>query len=163
MTSPPGSAPLDLVFSLVREAKAPSGITSDDLEHFTAYVLNELGATGSWEITVALVDDARLQALHRDFMDVDAPTDIMTFPTGDEGEFPQGGELVISVDHAQTQSEAWGHSPAEEIRFLTIHGLLHLLGWRDEIESDRTRMLERQQTLLERWQTNRRTQDASGG
>ena len=44
------------------------------------------GAAGCWEVTVALVDDARLQALHRDFMGIDEPTDIMTFPATTEGD-----------------------------------------------------------------------------
>jgi probable rRNA maturation factor len=48
----------------------------------------------------------------------------MTFPGED-----QGGELVISVDHARTQAAAWGLTPAGEIRFLVVHGLLHLLGY----------------------------------
>ena len=94
----------------------------------------------------------RLQALHRDFMGIDTPTDIMTFPTDDEGEGCRGGDLVISVDHARTQAGAWGMSPADEIRFLVVHGLLHLLGWRDDTDEERERMLERQQALLDSWQ-----------
>ncbi len=106
---------------------------------------------GNWEVTVILVDDERLQALHRDFMGIDAPTDIMTFPLAESGMEPFGGELVISVDHAATQADAWGLAPADEIRFLVIHGLLHLLGWRDDSAASRQSMLERQRTLLHAW------------
>jgi probable rRNA maturation factor len=145
------SEKLDLSFSLVREAEAPPGVASDELETLAGFVLSSEGATGSWEITVALVDDARLQSLHRDFMGLDTPTDIMTFPTDESAGEIQGGELVISVDHAMTQAGAWDFSPKDEIAFLVVHGLLHLCGWRDDTEEQRQRMLERQQSLIDRW------------
>ena len=151
MTS--GSAPerLDLSFSLVADAEVPSDVGSDELESLSAFVLAAERATGFWEITAALVDDARLQALHRDFMGIDTPTDIMTFPASDSAGETQGGELAISVDHAMTQASAWGHSPAEEIAFLVAHGLLHLAGWRDDTDEQRQRMLAWQQDLIDRW------------
>jgi probable rRNA maturation factor len=144
-----GKTRLDLAFELVPDAEAPPGVSGDDLEDLAAFVLAAEGASGSWELTVALVSDGRLQALHRDFMGIDEPTDIMTFPGED-----QSGELVISVDHARTQAAAWGLTPAEEIRFLVVHGLLHLLGWRDDSEEERRRMLERQEELFGRWGTD---------
>ena len=142
---------LDLSFSLVAEAEVPPGVASDQLESLAAFVLAAEGATGTWEITVALVDDARLQSLHRDFMGFDTPTDIMTFPAEDPAGEAQGGELVISVDHAMTQGIAWGHSPEEEITFLVAHGLLHLTGGRDDSEEQRQRMLARQHDLIDHW------------
>ena len=123
MTTGSASERLDLSFSLVTEAEAPPGVASDELETLAAFVLAAEGATGIWEITVALVDDARLQSLHRDFMGIDTPTDIMTFPADESAGENQGGELAISVDHAMTQAVAWGLSPEEEIAFLVVHGL----------------------------------------
>ncbi len=150
---------LDLSFALIQEVEVPAGIADDRLESLTAFVLSAEGATGSWEITVALVDDARLQSLHRDFMGIDTPTDIMTFPADESAGEIQGGELVISVDHAMTQAGAWGFSPEDEIAFLVVHGLLHLTGWRDDTEEQRERMLARQEDLIDRW----RQQPARGG
>ena len=152
MTTESVSERLDLSFSLVDGGGAAAGLTSDELETLAAFVLSSEGATGDWEITVALVDDARLQSLHRDFMGIDTPTDIMTFPTDESAGEPQGGELAISVDHAKTQAVAWGLSPAEEIVFLVVHGLLHLSGWRDDTDEQRQSMLDRQHDLFERWQ-----------
>jgi probable rRNA maturation factor len=151
VTAGSASQRLDLSFSLVADAEAPPGVVSDELESLAAFVLAAEGATGIWEITVALVDDARLQSLHRDFMGIDTPTDIMTFPAGDSADEAQGGELAISVDHAMTQGFAWGHSPDEEIAFLVVHGLLHLAGWRDDTDEQRQRMLARQRDLIDRW------------
>jgi rRNA maturation RNase YbeY len=148
-----GSAPerLDLSFSLVTEAEPPPGVAGDGLEALAAFVLSSEGATGYWEITVALVDDARLRSLHRDFMGIDTPTDIMTFPADESAGENQGGELAISVDHAMTEAVEWGFSPGEEVAFLTVHGLLHLLGWRDDSNEQRQRMLERQHELIAQW------------
>jgi probable rRNA maturation factor len=146
------SETLDLSFSVVREAEAPPGVADDDLESLAVFVLSTEGATGSWEVTVALVDDARLQSLHREFMGIDTPTDIMTFPVDESPGEIQGGELVISVDHAVTQASAWGLSPDEEIAFLVVHGLLHLCGWRDDADEQRQRMLDRQRELIGWWQ-----------
>ena len=151
MTTGSVSEQLDLSFSLIKEAEAPPGVASNDLESLAAFVLSGEGATGPWEITVALVDDARLQSLHRDFMGIDTPTDIMTFPTDESAGETQGGELVISVDHAMTQAVGWGLSPGEEIAFLVVHGLLHLCGWRDDTDEQRARMMERQHALIAQW------------
>lgn len=143
--------PLALEFSLVAEAEVPTGLSEDALANLAAFVLEDEGATGAWEVTVALVDDLRLQALHRDFMGIDTPTDVMTFPLEDEARGVRGGELAISVDHALTQAGAWGLTPAGEVEFLVVHGVLHLLGWRDESDADRERMLARQAELIDRW------------
>ena len=151
MTTGSASERLDLSFSFVAEAEVPPGVNSDELESLAAFILAAEGATGAWEITVALVDDARLQSLHRDFLGTDTPTDIMTFPADDSADVALGGELAISVDHAITQGVAWDHSPEEEIAFLVVHGLLHLAGWRDDTEEQRQRMLAMQHDLIDRW------------
>lgn len=141
-----------LEFSLVAETDVPAGVSETRLEALTHFILAAEEATGSWEVSIALVGDERLQALHRDFMGVDAPTDIMTFPFGGEPGSPEaGGELVVSVDHAKTQAAAWGLTPAGEVEFLTAHGVLHLLGWRDDTDDARDRMLARQELLIGRW------------
>jgi probable rRNA maturation factor len=145
-------ASLGLEFSLVAEAEPPEGLAEDRIEDLIRFVLAAEGATGDWEIAVALVADDRLQALHRDFMGIDSPTDIMTFPIDDEpGMAGRGGELVISADHALTEAASWGQTPAGEVEFLVAHGVLHLLGWRDETTAGRERMLARQTELIERW------------
>ena len=145
--------PLDVTLTLIEDAPSPPDLDEEQLAALAAFVLAAEEAGGPWDITVALVDDARLQALHRDFMGIDEPTDIMTFPA-DEAEpaVGGGGEMAISVDHARTQAAAWGLTPAQEIRYLVVHGLLHLLGWRDEDEASRKHMLARQDELIAGWQ-----------
>ena len=159
MTSATVSERLEVSFSLIEEAGAPPGVAREQLESLTAFALVAEGATGIWEITVAIVDDARLQSLHRGFMGIDTSTDIMTFPADESAQEIQGGELVISVDHATTQGAAWGHSPEEEIAFLVVHGLLHLNGWRDATEDQRERMLARQRDLIDLWRKKSARED----
>ena len=151
MTSGSESTSLDLSFSLVTEAEAPVDVDGGDLEALATFVLANEDAAGLWEVTVALVADDRLQQIHRDFMGIDTPTDIMTFPADESAGEARGGELAISVDHAMTQGLTWDHSPEEEITFLVAHGLLHLAGWRDDTEEQRQRMLARQHELIDRW------------
>jgi probable rRNA maturation factor len=152
-----GVETLELNFALVTEVRPTFRVNRNELVSLATLVLETEEAHGTWEVTVALVDDARLQGLHRHFMGIDEPTDILTFPASAEGAGLQGGELVISVDHARTQAGAWGHTPSDEVRFLVIHGMLHLLGWRDENGDDRQRMLDRQQELFDRWKAEKRT------
>jgi probable rRNA maturation factor len=148
--------PRAVAYSFVSETGVPPGVDAPRLQRLVEHTLSAEGAGGDWEVTVALVDDARLQALHRTFMGLDTPTDIMTFPIGEGGGKMRGGELVISVDHALTQADAWDMSPAEEIEFLVIHGLLHLLGWRDDTEIERDAMMARQEALFQIWRSSSR-------
>lgn len=143
---------LDLEFALISEAPAIPGTDHADLEALARFLLAAEDAQGPWEISVVLVGEARLQALHRDYMGSDTPTDIMTFPLDESGAGISGGDLVISVDHARTEAATWGNTPIEELRFLVAHGLLHLLGWRDETAAQREVMLQRQRDLIEDWE-----------
>src|SRR5690606_32454527 len=116
------------------------------------------GATGDWEIEVVLGDDDMLQQLHRDFMGLDSPTDIMTFPDVDErGDAPvvTGGQMYISVDQAAAQAPEFGLSTTDELQFLVLHGVLHLCGWDDATGPMRTAMLARQTDLLHEFKQGR--------
>jgi probable rRNA maturation factor len=159
MASDPPANDIEVDLSLVEEAPAPPDVREENLLALAAFVLQEEGANGQWEVAVALVDDARLQALHRDFMGDEAPTDVMTFPYEASKPRVNGGDIIISVDHARRDAAIWNHSPAEEVAFLVAHGLLHLLGWRDETPDGRDAMLARQQSLFDRFRAH---QAASG-
>ena len=93
----------------------------------------ELGV-GDKQLTVVLTDDAEIRALNRDHLDVDGPTDVLSFPLsepGDEGfpEVPHLGDVVISLDTAARQAEAAGRPLETEVATLAAHGLTHLLGF----------------------------------
>ena len=96
------------------------------------------------EASVLIVNDSRIRELNRQYRSIDSPTDVLAFAMG-EGDFvdlhPQLlGDVVISADAALRQAEKAGHSLAEELGLLAIHGTLHLLGYEDETPSGRARM-----------------------
>ena len=137
---------LDLELDLVREADPGETLGDERWAALARHVLTAEGASGAWSVAVVLVDDARLRALHAEFMDVDEPTDVMTFPTGDPG--APGGDIVVSLDRAREQAPEFGLGYADEVRFLVVHGLLHLCGWDDVTPEARARMLARGAELI---------------
>lgn len=97
-------------------------------------------------VTVALVTDARMRALNRQFRKVDAVTDVLSF--GAENAPAPGhdlGDVVIARGVAARQARAAGHSTRTELKVLALHGLLHLLGY--DHETDRGEMARAERRL----------------
>ncbi|WP_409485430.1 rRNA maturation RNase YbeY [Arsenicicoccus dermatophilus] len=108
------------------------------------------------DLAITLVDEAAMERLHVQWMDLEGPTDVMSFPMdelrpGREGERLQEGvlgDIVLCPSVAERQAVTAGHSTQEELLLLTTHGLLHLLGY-DHAEPDEEReMFELQGRLL---------------
>lgn len=96
------------------------------------------------ELSVSLVTEAEMAALHERYTGERGPTDVLSFPLGDDG--PDGGprllgDVVICPDVAARQ----GADLASELRLLLVHGILHLLGYDHATEAGRARMWERQE------------------
>lgn len=134
----------------------PDSITEESVLSLLTHVLDTEDVSESWELAIQFVDDPTMQAAHVEFMDIDEPTDIMTFPYSDEddvwGDSQRGGDLIISVDRARSHAHYVEWREEDELFFLIVHGILHLLGWDDHTENDRTRMLAHQQELLDSWE-----------
>ncbi len=130
--------------------------SEDDLVALSETVLAAERVTGRWEVAFVLVDDARLQRFHLDFMGIDEPTDVMTFEheadDGEPGQPVRGGDIIISVDRAIEQSGANGNSAGRELLFVAVHGLLHLTGWVDHSAEERAAMLARGEGLLREYE-----------
>jgi probable rRNA maturation factor len=88
-------------------------------------------------LTILVTDDHALQNLNRDFLGLDEPTDVLSFPAGDPmpGMEPYLGDFAISLPRATAQAETAGHPVTAELQLLTVHGVLHLLGY-DHAEPD---------------------------
>lgn len=104
------------------------------------------------ELSVWLTDDDEVQVLNRDYRGVDKPTDVLSFAQR-EGEAaasddPVLGDVIISVPRALSQAQAYGHSAAREVAFLTVHGTLHLLGWDHEAPEDEAKMMQKTEEIL---------------
>lgn len=134
---------------LVVEPGVSAEVTESGIVTLVREVLTREQARGAWTVVIALTTDQRLRALHRDYMGIDAETDVMTFPVETEpGAIGLGGDIVISVDRARDQAGDYGHTTEDEVRFLIVHGLLHLCGWTDRMPAQRQAMLDRQTQLL---------------
>jgi probable rRNA maturation factor len=91
-------------------------------------------------VTVAIVSDARVRALNRQYRRRDKATDVLSFPSGERGYL---GDVVIAAGVAARQAREAGHTLATELRVLALHGLLHLLGYDHERDDGRMARLER--------------------
>lgn len=104
------------------------------------------------EVSVSVVTDESINELNREARGVDRPTDVLSFPVFDE-DFGVGravlGDIVISYETALRQAEEYGHSIEREIAFLTVHSMLHLLGYDHETsDEDEKEMFARQEEIL---------------
>ena len=105
------------------------------------------------EISVVFVDNETIKELNREHRNIDKETDVLSFPLGENGEYDENldtgakvlGDIVISVEKAVEQADTYNHSLQREIGFLTVHSMLHLLGYDHEcggLEQDRMRSKE---------------------
>lgn len=112
------------------------------------YVFDAMFLHPATELSITFVDEKAMSELHEEWMDLEGPTDVMSFPMdelreGREGELaPEGllGDIVICPTVAAQQARIAGHSSEEEMLLLLTHGILHLLGY-DHIEPEEERVM----------------------
>jgi len=122
----------------VEVSGAAPRISHREITTFTRKVLHALDRLDDMqEISIALVDDAKMRNLNRKFRRKKKTTDVLTFP-GEES-----CEIVISVDQARRQAAREKHSIATELRYLILHGVLHGLGYDHESDNGEMNALER--------------------
>jgi probable rRNA maturation factor len=113
-------------------------------------VFNTIGNPDS-DLTLVLMDDIQIQSLNREFLGVDAPTDVISFPA-DEPDPETGrqylGDVVISLPRAADQAAERGHNLNAEVQLLVIHGILHLLGHDHAGKDEKELMWAAQRTAL---------------
>lgn len=138
-TLPISSAPQEDLSQLLASA-AKTTLSEAD-------VLDEVG------LSVVISDDAQLRQLNRQFMGVDAATDVLSFPS-DEIDPEMGeryiGDVIISYSRAAAQADASGHSLPVELQLLVVHGVLHLLGYDHTDPSQKEVMWSLQGTILKK-------------
>ena len=104
------------------------------------------------DVSVVITDDEEIQSLNREFRGKDLPTDVLSFPLDDEdGSLDEEalGDIVISLERAKAQADEFGHSLERELAFLTVHSMLHLLGYDHETgKEDETEMFSKQEEIL---------------
>jgi probable rRNA maturation factor len=122
----------------------------------TSWLLRVAPAAARGDLAIALVSDARMRALNRQFRRHDRPTDVLSFLPTETDEFraapgtPQAqplGDLVIATGVARRQAAEAGHPYGSELKVLALHGLLHLLGYDHDDPADGGRMARVEQRL----------------
>ena len=104
------------------------------------------------ELTIALESINTIQKLNNDFLQINEPTDVLSFPSDEFDPDTQStyiGDVVISKEIAAKQAESAGHGLICEMQLLVIHGVLHLLGYDHAIEPDKNKMWAVQKIMLE--------------
>ncbi|MCX7796148.1 MAG: rRNA maturation RNase YbeY [bacterium] len=119
-------------------------INRSRLKKFIKDKLRELNVKEE-EINIVLTDDEYIRRLNRDYRGIDSATDVLSFPMDENIIW---GDIYISLDTASKQAEEQNWDLEREVKFLAIHGLLHLLGYNDEDEEGYNKMMELTEKLL---------------
>ncbi len=122
-----------------RDVKIPSGIRLL-IRRCCNAVLQAEGFEGDAEISVSFLNNQQIRELNREHRGKDIETDVLSFPLGVDGHYDKNpdtgaytlGDIVISVEKAVDQAELYGHTLQREIGFLSVHSMLHLLGYDHE-------------------------------
>ena len=148
---------------LESEVDVPAGVL-ERIETVIRAALKAQNVTIPCEISVLLTDDEGIHQVNLDMRGVDRPTDVLSFPMFElePGVPPEGedyldpatdlcplGDMCISLERAAAQAEEFGHSLERELSFLTVHGMLHLLGY-DHLDEGpmKAQMREREEAIL---------------
>lgn len=141
-----------------------SSNTTFDVEKIEWAVLETLLAHNleDAEVSVLLTDDPYMTQLNREYREIDAPTDVLAFAMqeGENNDVLNAnilGDVVISLETAERQAIAETHSLEEEVAFLTVHGVLHLLGYDHQSQTEAYVMFEKQNIILQRLHLKRST------
>jgi probable rRNA maturation factor len=131
------------------------------IERAVAAALAAEHVAGAIEVSVLVTGDDALHRLNRDYRGVDAPTDVLSFADDEQSDAAHPafvhapdaprylGDLAISYERVVAQAAEYGHSCARELAFLTVHGVLHLLGYDHERgPEDQAAMRAREEVIM---------------
>ena len=134
-------------------------ISEDELISVARFVIAKMKVNPSAELSMVLLDTDAMADLHMRWMDLPGPTDVMSFPMDElePGGRPDAaepgpamlGDIVLCPQFAADQATTAGHSLGHELALLTVHGVLHLLGYDHEVdEAEHAEMASAEQRLL---------------
>ena len=146
-----------LISNRQKEVKIPSGIRLL-IRRCCHAVLAFENFQGSAEVSVFFISNDEIRALNQQYREKDAPTDVLSFPLGENGSWDKNedtgaymlGDIVISAEKAFEQAQLYGHTIQREIGFLTVHSMFHLLGYDHEAGGLPARqMREKEEAVLQ--------------
>lgn len=127
-----------------------------EIEKLLQFAAEQEGIDEEAEVAVSFVDEEEIQHINKTYRDKDSVTDVISFALeeGEDEDFEMPdaprvlGDIIICVKRAEEQAEDYGHSIERELGFLSVHGLLHLLGYDHMNEADEKKMFGRQDEIL---------------
>lgn len=131
-------------------------VDTGEISELATWVLNEMRVHPQAELNVVLVDESTMADLHVQWLNLEGPTDVMSFPMDELRPAPPGvdpqegilGDIVVCPSVAARQAHEAGHATMEEVLLLVTHGILHLLGYDHAELEERKEMFELQRHLL---------------
>lgn len=147
---------MDVIISNEQQAVPFNEAMENMLRRALAQVAESYGIEAEAEVGVTLVDDARIHELNRDYRGKDRPTDVLSFALNDGEENLAGnpaalllGDIILSLETAVRQAEEYGHSIEREAAYLTVHGMLHLLGYDHETDDEKAEMRAEEEHVMQ--------------
>lgn len=132
-------------------------INKSELGKVASKTLSLLGVKGTVGISLAMVGAKRIKSLNKKYRRVANTTDVLAFGASPAkkdrfieppDKVRRLGEIIICLDAAKTQAKFFSHPLKEELAILLVHGILHLLGWRDETPKEKKEMREMEEKVL---------------
>ncbi len=138
-----------------------TGIDVKHLAQLSRFVMDSLRVHPLAELCIKAVDEATITELNEKWMDKEGPTDVLAFPmdelrpglVDEEPEEGVLGDIMLCPQIAAAQGETAGHGTLAEIELLTVHGILHLLGYDHAEPEEHAEMFGLQDTLLGEWRS----------
>ena len=138
-----------------KEVKIPTGLRMLVRRCCNA-VLRMENFQGAAEVSVTFANNEQIHELNKMHRNVDAPTDVLSFPMGEDGKYDIDpatnakilGDIVISMEKAVEQAERFGHTLQREVGYLTAHSMLHLLGYDHEEPLEKVHLREKEELVM---------------
>ena len=138
-----------------KKIRVPTGLRMLIRRSCIAVLRNE-GFEGPAEISVTFVDNEEIRKLNAQYRDKDIETDVLSFPMGSNGEYDTNldtgakilGDVVISIEKAVEQANLYGHGLEREVGYLTVHSVLHLLGYDHMEPLEKVHMREKEEHVM---------------
>ena len=118
------------------------------LKKISLSILKALNTPKDAELSVTFIDDLKMRELNREYRNIDRTTDVLSFPQGGGPGVTLLGDVIISIQTSERNSERYGVSHEEEIKKLLLHGILHLFGYDHKKKRERDEMRERENEIL---------------
>lgn len=140
---------INVLFDNRQEVLEITTDNEDAIKTAVEVVLSEENLTGNFEVSVSFVTNEEIRELNKDYRNVDSETDVLSFPMDDEFDgITILGDIVLSTEKIIEQAKDFNHSLEREMIYLTVHSMLHLLGY-DHMDSDeKTDMRDKEKEIM---------------